>query len=346
MRLLMPVEREVLSHVRIMRTDDMLKIPTILTADEVLDKAFRKASKTDYQGPTRIDTVREINISKVRSASDVIASTLGKYVKAFPSIERMSPFYSSLIDVTIGKDKLKKSLGAMDWCRGAVARVSREAIRDIAKARSIDAIDGTRRAAYGRISSIVKQIDKELKFVAIARNTIKKFPTVDVSIPTIVVAGAPNVGKSQLVGRISSGKPRVAVYPFTTQEISLGVFERKRLRYQVIDTPGLLDRPLDERNAIELRAVLALKHLADAIVFVLDPSETCGYTVEQQEHLLESVKGEFGSTPMIVVENKADVLKSKSDRLKLSAAEGEGIATLTDEIVAQLAGSPKHQQPL
>ncbi|HUV60559.1 MAG TPA: GTPase [Thermoplasmata archaeon] len=324
----------------------MLKIPTILTADEVLDKAFRKASKVDYQGLTRIDTVREINISKVRSVSDVIASTLGKYVKAFPSIERMSPFYESLIDITIGKDKLKKSLGAIDWCRGTVARISRDAIRNIAKARSIDAIDTARRAAYGRISSIVKQIENELKFVAIARNTIKKFPTVDVDIPTIVIAGAPNVGKSQLVGQISTGKPRVAVYPFTTQEISLGVFERKYLRYQVIDTPGLLDRPLEERNAMELRAVLALKHLADAIVFVMDPSETCGYTLEQQEHLLESLKAEFGSTPMIVVENKADVLKSKSDRLKLSAVEGEGIAELVDELVDRFADSPKHQQPL
>jgi len=324
----------------------MLKIPTILTADEVLDKAFRKASKTDYQGLTRIDTVRETNISKVRSASDVIASTLGKYVKAFPSIERLSPFYAALIDVTIGKDKLKKSLGAIDWCRGAVARISRDAIRSIAKARSIDAIDTSRRAAYGRISSIVKQIDKELKFVAIARNTIRKFPTVDVSIPTIVIAGAPNVGKSQIVGQISTGKPRVAVYPFTTQEISLGVFERKYLRYQVIDTPGLLDRPLEERNTMELRAVLALKHLADAIVFVIDPSETCGYTLEQQEHLLESLRGEFGSTPMIVVENKADLVRSKSDRLKMSAVAGEGLPELIGELVGRLAGSQKHQQRL
>jgi nucleolar GTP-binding protein len=169
---------------------------------------------------------------------------------------------------------------------------------------------------------------------------------VNIDIPTIVIAGAPNVGKSQLVGQISTGKPRVAVYPFTTQEISLGVFERKYLRYQVIDTPGLLDRPLEERNAMELRAVLALKHLADAIVFVMDPSETCGYTMEQQEHLLDSLKGEFGSTPIIVIENKADVLKSKSSRLKLSAAEGEGIPELIDELVGRLAGSPKHQQPL
>ena len=322
-----------------MRADDMLKIPTILTADEVLDKAFKKASKAEHHGLTRLETVRETNISKVRSASDIIVSTLGKYVKAFPSIERLSPFYAQLIDVTIGKDKLKKSLGAMDWCRGSVARVSRDAIRTIAKANSIDEIDAARRAAYGRISSIVKQVDSELKFIADARNVIRKFPTVDIDAPTIVIAGAPNVGKSQLVGLISTGKPRVAVYPFTTQEISVGVFERKYLRYQVIDTPGLLDRPLEERNAIELRAVLALKHLADAIVFIIDPSETCGYTTEQQEHLLSSLKGEFASVPMLVVENKVDMLRSNSDRLKVSAATEEGVPELMDEVVRMLGGT-------
>ena len=343
MRLLEAGGRIALSHVRLLRAEKMLKIPTILSADELLDKAFKKASKAGSQGLTRIETVRETNISKVRSASDVIVSTLGKYVKAFPSIERLSPFYAELIDVTIGKDKLKKSLGAMDWCRGSVARVSREAIRTIANARSIDAIDSSRRAVYGRMSSIVKQIEKELKFISNARNTIKKFPTVDLSAPTVVVAGAPNVGKSLLVGQISTSKPRVAVYPFTTQEISIGIFERKYVRYQVIDTPGLLDRPLEERNAMEMRAVLALKHLADAIVFVVDPSETCGYTRAQQEHLLTSLKGEFGSTPMLEIENKVDLLRADSDRSKLSALSGEGVSEFMELLIGVVDCDRKHQ---
>ena len=346
MRLLDVSESIALSHVRRLRASTMLKIPTILTADEVLDKAFKKASKTEAKGQTRIETVRETNISKIRSASDVIVATLGKYVKAFPSIERLSPFYTELVDITIGKDKLKKSLGAMDWCRGSVARISREAIRSIANARSIDAIDSSRRAAYGRISSIVKQVDGELKFISNARNIIRKFPTVDVSAPTIVIAGAPNVGKSQLVGQISTSKPRVAVYPFTTQEISVGVFEREHLRYQVIDTPGLLDRPLEERNAMELRAILALKHLADAFVFVIDPSETCGYTLDQQERLLSSLVGEFNTIPMIVVENKADVLRSDSERMKLSALSGEGIPEFVNALVNLVGECRKHQQRL
>jgi nucleolar GTP-binding protein len=314
----------------------MFDIPTVLTADEVLDKAFRKASKVDYEGPTRLETVRETNISKLKSASDVIVSTLGRYVKAFPSIDRQSPFYSELIDMTIGRDKLKKSLGAMDWCRGNVARMSKAAQREIAGARHISTIDEIRRSAYGRISSFVKQVDKELKFLAKARHTMRKFPTVNPENPTIVVAGAPNVGKSALVARISTAKPRVAVYPFTTQEISVGTFEKKYLRYQVIDTPGLLDRDLSDRNPIELRAVLALRHLADVIVFIFDPTETCGYLMEQQEHLLETIKKEFAKVPVIEVENKSDLSKSGNKRIKISAETGAGVQKLIDSLAEQL----------
>jgi nucleolar GTP-binding protein len=145
-----------------------------------------------------------------------------------------------------------------------------------------------------------------------------------------------------LVARISTAKPRVAVYPFTTQEISVGTFEKKYLRYQVIDTPGLLDRDLSDRNPIELRAVLALRHLADVIVFIFDPTETCGYLMEQQEHLLETIKKEFANVPVIEVENKSDLSKSGNKRIKISAETGAGVQKLIDSLAEQL----RSQEPL
>lgn len=332
-----------------MTADVMFDIPTVLSADEILDKAFKKASKIEHQGVTRLETVREINIAKVKSSSDIIATTMGKYVKAFPSFGKLSPFYAELIDMTVGTDRLRKSLGAIDWSRGQVAKISKQAVRDISAAERIGRIDEVRRGAYGRISSVVKQVSKELDFLASARNTFKKFPTVSPDDPTIVIAGAPNVGKSLLIRRISTAKPRVAVYPFTTQEISVGTFQRRYFRYQVIDTPGLLDRPFEERNAIELRAVLALRHLADAIVFVMDPSETCGYPMSQQEHLLSEIEEEFRGVPIFSVENKSDLVSSGSGRRSISAETGQGVDELISEIVSSLGergrGGPRTQGP-
>jgi nucleolar GTP-binding protein len=209
-------------------------------------------------------------------------------------------------------------------------------------ASTISRIDQVRRGAYGRISSLVKQVDKELTFLAKARNTMRRFPAVNPDDMTIVVAGAPNVGKSALVARISTAKPRVAVYPFTTQEISVGTFEKKYVRYQVIDTPGLLDRELSERNPMELRAILALRHLADLILFIFDPTETCGYPISQQEHMLETIRSEFTGVPVVEVENKSDLLKTRSDRPRISAETGAGVQKLVDGIVVMM----RAQQPL
>ena len=58
------------------------------------------------------------------------------------------------------------------------------------------------------------------------------------------------------------------------------------LCYQVIDTPGILDHALEERNTIEMQAITALAHLRASVLYVMDTSEQCGYTLEQQVNTL------------------------------------------------------------
>ena len=192
-----------------------------------------------------------------------------------------------------------------------------------------------RREFYGRASSIIKDIEDELNYLNWARDRMKSIPSFDLQVPTVVIAGYPNVGKSEIVGKISSTKPEIAPYPFTTKGIILGHLERMGRRIQIVDTPGLLDRPLSERNDIEIQAILALKYLADLIVYVLDPSETCGYPIEEQMNLLNEIRGKFG-IDTLVIENKIDLYKSKSDRIKISAKTGENLDMLVSEIWRRL----------
>jgi nucleolar GTP-binding protein len=44
----------------------------------------------------------------------------------------------------------------------------------------------------------------------------------------------------------------------------------------VIDSPGILDHTLEERNTIEMQAITALAHLRACVLFFIDISETCG----------------------------------------------------------------------
>jgi nucleolar GTP-binding protein len=113
----------------------------------------------------------------------------------------------------------------------------------------------------------------------------------------------------------------------------VGHFERNKIRYQVIDTPGLLDRPLEERNEIELQAITALRHVGKVILYIIDPSETCGYTLEKQMHLLEEIKKEFG-LPMIVVANKSDISKPAGGAdMSMSTLTGDGVEAVLDRLL-------------
>jgi nucleolar GTP-binding protein len=75
----------------------------------------------------------------------------------------------------------------------------------------------------------------------------------------------------------------------------------------VIDTPGILDHPLEERNTIEMQSITALAHLHAAILFFVDISGHCGYTIEQQLSLFNNISPLFVNKPLVLVATKIDV---------------------------------------
>ena len=203
---------------------------------------------------------------------------------------------------------------------------------DISRTKELGQINKMRRAFSGRISSIMKQIRSNLAYLEQSRRIMKGYPSLKTKVNTIVIAGAPNVGKSTLLAILTGSKPQTATYPFTTKQLNLG-YDAKGNQY--VDTPGLLDRPLEKRNQIERQAVLALKHLAKVIVFVIDPTEACGYTVPEQQNLLTEIKKSF-TQPVIVVSNKADTGAKFKHAIEISAKEGTGIEKLKKEIASIL----------
>jgi nucleolar GTP-binding protein len=311
------------------------KIPNVLTAQEILDRAFKKSKKIQITDRDAHYKKKKTIIARMDSFSSTIISNLEKYVKKFPSIDNLHPFYQEIIDIKIDINKLKKSLGAVDWAKKTIQNIYNKQSKFLKKSKNINFLIEKQKELIGRISSIINQIKKELDFLADAQRIINKFPDIQ-EIPTIVIAGYPNVGKSSILSHLSSAKPKIAVYPFTTKEIHVGHLERNirniKEKYQIIDTPGLLDRPFSERNIIEKQAISALRTLADIIVFVFDPSETCGYSLEKQNNLLKNLKKLFNKSSFIIVENKSDLKIKNKKYIKISCKSGEGTDILKEKI--------------
>ena len=307
------------------------KIPTVLTADEIINKAFKRANKIEMsQDKDRLVKVKNLSLTKVNVVGDVTTSLLKKYIDKFPRAQYLHPFYKSLLDILVDYNEYKKSLGNLNWCSENIEKLTEQMRKKIKKSSDLKLIDSHRRAYYGRVASFLKRIDKNLKYLNDTRNILRKLPTINTEEATIVIAGYPNVGKSQLIRNLSSAKPTIAQYPFTTKGIVLGHYVVGDKKYQIMDTPGILFRK--KKNEIEKQAEAALKHIASIVVFLIDPTETCGYPLNIQIKLYEYVK-EIFDVQTVLVENKLDIFKSNSNNMKISSLTGENISTLINQVI-------------
>jgi nucleolar GTP-binding protein len=114
-----------------------------------------------------------------------------------------------------------------------------------------------------------------------------------------------------LVIEISTGKPEVAEYPFTTKKIIFGHRDIGMTNIQVVDTPGLLDRPFRDRNLIERQSIISIRHIADIILFMFDISKDATISLEEQFNLFEDIEKEFPNVLIIRVLNKTDLLSEE-----------------------------------
>ncbi|MCQ2973026.1 MAG: NOG1 family protein [archaeon] len=323
-----------------------MRIPTIPTPDELLDKGFRRGKKAaDLARTQKIPKHmkgKKVEEVRVITACQVIKDKLKMIIDAVPIIEDLPKFYQDYIDITVGVDDMKQALGGLNWAYGIITQLEKDYGGRIRKGAPEKASE-YRRQAYGRIASVANKIKKDLDFLDFAKANLRNMPTIDFEATTIVIAGFPNVGKSTLLRQITDADPQVANYPFTTKGIQIGHLERHWKHVQIIDTPGLLDRSVLEMNDIEMNAMVALEHLANAILFIFDASETCGFTLEGQYNLLKQIEQIFSNIPVIYLFNKMDILDYENEKeyidqfiddeertIFISAAEGQGIDRITE----------------
>ena len=308
------------------------KIPTVPTADEILDRSLRRAAKRMKEKKNKDRANEEF----VRSVKSAVHDRLVAIIQKFPVFDELSPFYREMVEALFGIDRVKKALGAVAWAAWNTHLVGSGEARAVRHAEETRVV---RKRAVARISSIVHQIEDDLIFLNEVRNRLRELPEIGDEF-TIVVAGYPNVGKSSFIRQVSGAEPEIAPYPFTTKGIIVGHRAVGRRRVQFVDTPGLLDRPPEERNRIERQALGALLHVADVVLFILDPSETCGYPFRQQLNLLAELHA-LVKAPIVVVQNKAD-LATVPGYPAMSTATGSGVGEVLEGLLTRPESSSTH----
>ncbi|KAH7647313.1 hypothetical protein FG379_002980 [Cryptosporidium bovis] len=273
--------------------------------DIVLSKTQRK-TPTQVHPQFQISRIRSFYMRKVKFCQQVIHDRLGMILSQFPRLDEIHPFYSDLCNVLYDRDHYKLALGHISGSKNIIDSLAKDYVRLLKYADSPYKCKMLKRAALGRMCTCLKKLQAPLEYLEEVRQHIGRLPSINPTTRTLIVCGYPNVGKSSFINCISHANVEVEPYAFTTKSLYVGHFDYNYVRWQVIDTPGILDRPLDERNTIEMTAITALAHIHSCILYFVDISEECGYSIEKQTHLFHSIKTLFRNKPVFIVLNKID----------------------------------------
>jgi len=305
-------------------------LPTTPLADELVDTAFSRAARAG-----RAKSGSDAQQSMLLTAANVISDNLENVVTGWPDFDALDPFYYHLADAIVGVDDLRRHLNEVNWASAKATDIRRE--YEPRLSGDADTARKHRKQAFARLADVVEEIGADLTALMDARERLRVLPDIRPEEPAIVIAGYPNVGKSSFVNSVTRADNETAAYPFTTTQVHVGHLTRDRIRYQLVDTPGLLDRPPEDRNEVESQAVTALSHVADAVLVVLDPTGECGYPLDVQRALREEIADRFDA-PVLSVYNKIDRV-ADADRAALGDADHRMSVTEGENVEAVLAAA-------
>lgn len=305
-------------------------------------------SKTQRKTPTvihkqfKISRIRRFYMTKVKYTQQSFHDKLTAIVTEFPKLEDLHPFYADLLNTLYNKDHYKLSLGQINMARHLIDKVASDYVKLLKYGDSLYRCKQLKKSALGRMATIMKKQGPPLKYLEEVRQHISRLPSIDPNTRSLLLCGCPNAGKSSFINLITRADVEVQPYAFTTKSLYVGHTDYEYLRWQVIDTPGVLDRPFDEMNTIELQAITALAHIRAAVIFFLDISETCDIQIEQQMKIFDSIKPLFANKPLLVACNKIDITslegleeKYPEKRELIAALERENIPVMEMSTLSQ-----------
>merc|ERR550532_3494093 len=97
------------------------------------------------------------------------------------------------------------------------------------------------------MATIMRRQNQSLQYLEQVRQHLSRLPSIDPNTRTLLITGFPNVGKSSFINKITRADVEVQPYAFTTKSLFVGHMDYRYLRWQVVDTPGILDLSEEDR---------------------------------------------------------------------------------------------------
>lgn len=281
-----------------------VKFTHIRSYSELYESINRRLKKLKPQLGEQFSSLMK---RKLNYTYTTIHVELTRILKVLSELKSQRAFYIELYRVFTGENIsvfeniLKKSIKQL---RSIYNNILCEI--DKSKDRSHEAY--VMRIGVARMLSIYRRINRRVLKLREFLSELAKMPDVRGDY-VVVIAGLPQVGKSTLLSKLTNAKPEIGVYPFTTKTLIAGHIDIEHYgKIVLLDSPGVLDSPIEEKNIIEYKTILALRYLADHMIYMFDFTENFYYTPREQFNVFFSLKSVLGDKPITVVLNKVDQL--------------------------------------
>lgn len=163
------------------------------------------------------------------------------------------------------------------------------------------------------------------------------------NLPSVVLVGRPNVGKSTLFNRLTGTRRAiVTAVPGTTRDVITYPVVWQDVALEMTDTGGMFGASQDPLHRLVVERGRRALASADLVVFVVDGREGL---VPSDEQIAEAIRA--SNVPVVLAINKTDDRRAREGALEfyrlgfdpvveVSAEHGMGVGDLLDEIVGQL----------
>jgi GTPase len=165
-------------------------------------------------------------------------------------------------------------------------------------------------------------------------------------IADVGLIGCPNAGKSSFINMVSNASPKVAGYPFTTLEPSIGVVQTLSFSYKIAEIPGLIKgahegKGIGDRFLRHIERTEIILHIVDLSIdpagdfkTVLNELKAHRYIIPEERHIVAGNKNDIQGAGANINE-----LKKAADKRKvfsISCSTGSGIDPLIDYITLKV----------